>query len=676
MGDVNMNLKISVVIPVYNAEEFLEESIESVLGQSLKEIEIICVDDGSTDQSLVLLQKYQEKYPNFTVLQQKNQYAGAARNYGTTVAKGEYLYYFDCDDILYDTALEELYLIAKTHDADVVRGKCRAFNHVTGEEATVVRYKLEKVPVKSFEKPLTFTKDYKVILQCSVAPWAGIVRREFVQNFKIEFPVLKCVNDRAFFIETMARANMVVISDVFIQNHRVNNVNSLVGKRFDNFDCQFKLYNFIAEKLKFMDEKLYRIALERELEDLISWFFKSRTLSNAEEIRTSVIQFVVELDKSIWDNVSETSWYEKIQKVYNDYRDVKVSVIIPVYNGAKFLRESVECICNQTLHEIQIICVDDGSTDNSLKILQELQVEDMRVQVLSQENRGASVARNKGLELAHGEYLSILDADDIFEADMLEKAYNKACSQDADVVVFRADRYVQDSEKYEEMLWSVNTEQLPQKDCFAPNEISGNIFRSVIGWSWDKLFKRTFIENENIRFQEIQLHNDLLFVFGAFVVARRITVIDEILVHQRRYEESLSAQCIAWRCVYYALKELEVFLKSKEIYDQYEQDFKNYVLHLFYHMLGRLNADDYKEAYREMGRVWIEDLGIYEHDKSYYYNPNEYEKALKIRRDVLGIGGYKKHIYTVKGFFLCMQEHGISYTVERIKFKMSAIFKH
>lgn len=662
---------MSVIIPVYNAEEFLAESIESVLSQSLKDIEIICVDDGSKDTSLSILEEYKEKYSNFTVLQQKNQYAGAARNYGTTVAQGEYLYYFDCDDLLYETALEELYQVAKEHEADVVRGKCRAFDHVTGEFAQVPRYELERVPEEDFGVLLNYKDHHDTILQCSVAPWAGIVRREFVVEYGIQFPVLKCVNDRAFFIETMARAEKVVISDVFIQNHRVNNAGSLVGKRFDNFDCQFKSYGFIAKRLQFLELELYRITLERELEDLKSWFFKSVEMENAQEIRNSIVEFIEQMDRTPWNNdITTTVWYKRIRKVFLDYRGTKVSVVMPIYNGATYLRECIDSVRVQTLEEIEIICVDDGSTDNSLEILREIENKDMRVQVITQGNKGASSARNKGIYFAVGEYLSVLDADDIFEKDMLEKAYLRGESQKADIVVFRADRYIQERKEYEDMLWSLNIDQMPEKECFAPKEITGNVFRSVVGWSWDKLFRREFISEENIRFQEIQLHNDLLFVYGAFVTAKRITVLDEVLVHQRKYAESLSAKCIAWWCVYDSLKELEMLLQEKGVYEQFQQDYKNYVLHLFFHMLGRLNAKDYAMAYEKMGKEWLEELGIFQHDRSYYYNGQEYDKAIKMKMDATKRWSVKRVTFAVKGFTLCLQEHGVMYTINRVKIKL------
>jgi len=114
---------------------------------------------------------------------------------------------------------------------------------------------------------------------------------------------------------------------------------------------------------------------------------------------------------------------------------IKVSVIVPVYNCENYLSEMLDSILNQSMKEIEVICVDDGSTDGSAQILKEYADKDARVTVLTQENAGAGIARNAGIKIAQGKYLSILDSDDWFEPDMLEKAYQK-CEQDrADLCV-------------------------------------------------------------------------------------------------------------------------------------------------------------------------------------------------------------------------------------------------
>ena len=111
----------------------------------------------------------------------------------------------------------------------------------------------------------------------------------------------------------------------------------------------------------------------------------------------------------------------------------KVSVIIPVYNAEKFINDTLDCVLGQTMREIEVICVDDGSRDNSLELLRARALTDDRLMVISQPNSGAGVARNNGLVHAKGEYISWLDSDDLFEKDMLQVAYDACKKQNADI---------------------------------------------------------------------------------------------------------------------------------------------------------------------------------------------------------------------------------------------------
>lgn len=113
----------------------------------------------------------------------------------------------------------------------------------------------------------------------------------------------------------------------------------------------------------------------------------------------------------------------------------KVSVIIPVYNTEKFLRKCLDSVCNQTLQDIEIICINDCSTDGSLEILREYAGKDNRIKLIELfENGGAAKARNIGIDIAHGEYIGFVDSDDFVDLDFYEKLYNKAVETGADAV--------------------------------------------------------------------------------------------------------------------------------------------------------------------------------------------------------------------------------------------------
>ncbi len=190
-----------------------------------------------------------------------------------------------------------------------------------------------------------------------------------------------------------------------------------------------------------------------------------------------------------------------------------ISVILSVYNTAPFLKQCLNSIVNQTLTNIEIICVDDSSEDGSYEILREFAAADKRVIVIRQEHAGAGKARNTGLAMAKGKYLSILDSDDYFEQDMLECAFKAAEENHAQIVIYRADFFNQSNYNFEPCSYSIIPSMLPENNPFSAREIADHIFNIGCGWAWDKLFRRSFVKESGIRFQEIRTSNDMFFVF-------------------------------------------------------------------------------------------------------------------------------------------------------------------
>lgn len=113
---------------------------------------------------------------------------------------------------------------------------------------------------------------------------------------------------------------------------------------------------------------------------------------------------------------------------------VMVSVIIPVYNAEKYIRECLDSVLDQTMNQLEVICIDDGSTDNSLHILQEYQLADARIKLISQKNQGSGPARNKGLEEANGRYVAFLDADDFWHDKYALGKVVKAAEENESIV--------------------------------------------------------------------------------------------------------------------------------------------------------------------------------------------------------------------------------------------------
>ncbi len=305
---------------------------------------------------------------------------------------------------------------------------------------------------------------------------------------------------------------------------------------------------------------------------------------------------------------------------------IKVSVIIPVYNSEKYLRECLDSIINQTLKEIEIICIDDGSTDNSLDILKSYAAKDRRIIILQQRNLGAGAARNAGLKIAKSKYLSFLDADDFFEKNMLKKAYDKCELDKAQICVFRSKEFDNKDKKFLLMTWSIRKRFLPRKIPFSPIDISKHIFQVFNGWAWDKLYDREFIQQNKLRFQEIRTTNDAYFVFTANVLASRITVLNDILAYHRvNTNTSLSVtREKSWDCCYKAITAIKRELIKQSLYDVYKQSYINWALHFCIWNACTLKGNSKKYLLESLQEKYSKEFEFNNYLSEFYYDKNEY----------------------------------------------------
>ena len=212
----------------------------------------------------------------------------------------------------------------------------------------------------------------------------------------------------------------------------------------------------------------------------------------------------------------------------------KISVIVAVYNAEKYLRQCMDSIINQSCRDLEIICVNDGSTDGSLDILKEYENNDSRIKVYTKENEGlgGASARNYGLDRATGEYVSILDSDDFFDVHMLEKAVEKADALKTDIVVFGGYEYDERNGNTYKVKSILNEKEIPAKKVFSYKDCPG-IYQLSQGMAWNKLYRRKFLTNNNVRFQKVKYTDDAYFTFANMVLAERIVVLEEYLCYYR-----------------------------------------------------------------------------------------------------------------------------------------------
>lgn len=212
---------------------------------------------------------------------------------------------------------------------------------------------------------------------------------------------------------------------------------------------------------------------------------------------------------------------------------IKISVIVPVYNIENYLPQCLDSLVNQTLQDIEIICIDDGSTDKSLEILNEYADKYEKIKVFKQNNIGAGRTRNNGLDLAKGDYLYFMDGDDYIDFSALEKLYNRITQTGAEICVFKNRKFHQKTNKLKSCNWEHDTLSIQDKETFNKYDIPEVFFQFCNTPVWTKLYKTSFIRSNKIEFQNLKTCNDVYFNHISLALADSITFLNEELVTWR-----------------------------------------------------------------------------------------------------------------------------------------------
>ncbi len=215
-----------------------------------------------------------------------------------------------------------------------------------------------------------------------------------------------------------------------------------------------------------------------------------------------------------------------------DDKRVLVSIIVPVYNTEKYLRRCLNSLVNQTLKSIEIICIDDGSVDNSINILEEFAQSDSRIKILNGEHFGVSAARNKGMDYASGEYLGFVDSDDWVDLDFFEKLYNAAARNDADIAVAGIMRLSKFRQKYflqydREVVSQNSNEKFLICDVPAQNYV------------WNKIYKLSEIRYNNIRFSEGVYYEDIILTPQLIYCLEKLVAVPDTYYYYWRTSDSI-----------------------------------------------------------------------------------------------------------------------------------------
>lgn len=282
-------------------------------------------------------------------------------------------------------------------------------------------------------------------------------------------------------------------------------------------------------------------------------------------------------ENSVWETITP----QKIKPEYinfdkNDHP--KVSIVIPIYNTQKYLNECLDSVVNQTFKDLEIICVNDGSTDGTLEILKSYAEKDERIKIISQENKGAGAARNKGIEACRGQYVYTMDSDDYIYADAIEDMYENAVLNNSDIVLIKYGRdEILDRENSRNGFYLDDELHMSGEDykefTFTYKDIKRNVlntyFNHVICF-----YKKEFLDEwEDFKFQENSIFEDVIFHVKTFLRAERISHIPRIYYYYRRVESSQMRNYKKYSDIFKTIDAVDEFLRENGFMEEFKKEF-------------------------------------------------------------------------------------------------------
>lgn len=344
-----MNPKVSVIIPVYNVEKYLRQCLDSVINQTLKDIEVICIDDGSTDSSLDILEEYLKSDDRIKLLLQENKHAGVARNKGLEIATGEFVHFLDSDDWIELDTYEKLYNLAKEKNADLIKFRAYSYDNETGEISSSAYLDIGYVAQEYMENYINVEDDTNDIFKLPDSPCLGFYNLKFLQDNHICFDDFLCANDVGFFYRCVLNAKKVYLSSFKLLYYRRNLPKSLISRRAENFNCQTALYNIVKKEVKTKSEKIQYAAINKIIAATFVWYNRcineyKLTRATEEKIKKEMMDFLFKISR---EDLSEEN-RKKYGKILTRIKKEKIrritDILQKVFSVKNVEKHKVVCI--------------------------------------------------------------------------------------------------------------------------------------------------------------------------------------------------------------------------------------------------------------------------------------------------------------------------------------------
>lgn len=351
---------------------------------------------------------------------------------------------------------------------------------------------------------------------------------------------------------------------------------------------------------------------------------------------------------------------------------VKISVIVPVYNTQKYLNECLNSLINQTFQDIEIICINDGSTDDSLEVLNEFSKKDNRIKIVTQKNSGLSASRNHGIELSKGEYIYFIDSDDYIELNTLKELYDISIENSCDLIIFKLINFYDDNyEKFTSTYYEMNFLEHFRNKLFNYKEV-GDKFCDVAVSAPGKFFKKELIAD--LRFPEGLIFEDNLFFAKAIIKTKNIYFYDKHLYNRRIRKNSITQKFdIKYADVIIILNEIIELTKKSNLYEMYGRKLLEKKMGRIFVRFSEV-SDEYKEEFFNLIKKDFENHKVeYENDSIFC---NELDNRSKyIFYSALNSNSYMEFFYKIQLFDSKNKLNRLEKDNEHLKKKISNLNK-
>ena len=302
-----------------------------------------------------------------------------------------------------------------------------------------------------------------------------------------------------------------------------------------------------------------------------------------------------------------------------------ISIIVPIYNTQKYLAQCIDSILYQTYEKIEILCINDGSTDDSISILLDYAARDGRIKLISHENVGASRARNEMMGIASGEYIMFLDSDDYLEPNAVERALKCIESSGADIAVFDAQDFDDlTGNKIDHSYLRFKPTEKCREICAVTHPEAIFSFTSTV--CWNKIYRRSFLMENELIFLDFSNHEDVYFSLVALLKASSVALLDEKLVFYRRNRKDslMQSHCAAKSCAVEAYIDAFSRLKGQLTSPELVRGFKNKAFGSIRFALDFCsNVATFKQMYDELVKIGFDALEMNNMSESDFYKKSD-----------------------------------------------------